>query len=443
MDLWVEMKFDGVQKGPIEKLKQEAWAMFSSEASTADTAGDADTVDLQHASDFATFDHTHTETDPVFSVWDRSSGILITESQVSDLDHFMSSDETDPVFTGTPAFGITGGQITNWDAAFGWDDHAGAGYDISNDSWTGTGDVYTTSGNVGIGTTSPIYKLEVRGGTSNALSYFINDNNTSGNALGLYVVGDARGSTEPGYGIAGLFWGYGSSTSGNAYGTQNIAYAYGTSTATGVYSHATGGSTTGREWAFFGYGDGYFSGNVGIGTDNPTETLTVAGTIESTSGGIKFPDGTIQTTASAPTWHQILPASERFELVMNDEAVLDHETGLVWAKDANLAGAQMTWVAAINYCINDLLIGGRLGWRLPSIEELSSLVDKTQSNPALPSGHLFTNVQSGHYWSATTYAGSTTGAWDVTFGSGDVDGSYKTSSVYAWCVRGGSGYDAR
>ncbi|MFH1561837.1 MAG: DUF1566 domain-containing protein [Nitrospirota bacterium] len=40
-------------------------------------------------------------------------------------------------------------------------------------------------------------------------------------------------------------------------------------------------------------------GNIGIGTANPTEKLTVAGTIESTSGGFKFPDGSIQTTAAS------------------------------------------------------------------------------------------------------------------------------------------------
>jgi len=37
--------------------------------------------------------------------------------------------------------------------------------------------------------------------------------------------------------------------------------------------------------------------NVGIGTTAPGQKLTVAGTIESTSGGVKFPDGTTQTTA--------------------------------------------------------------------------------------------------------------------------------------------------
>ncbi len=40
------------------------------------------------------------------------------------------------------------------------------------------------------------------------------------------------------------------------------------------------------------------SGGVGIGTNAPGEQLTVAGRIESTSGGFKFPDGTIQTTSA-------------------------------------------------------------------------------------------------------------------------------------------------
>lgn len=42
-------------------------------------------------------------------------------------------------------------------------------------------------------------------------------------------------------------------------------------------------------------GDSSFG--VGIGTENPSSPLTVAGMIESTSGGVRFPDGSTQTTA--------------------------------------------------------------------------------------------------------------------------------------------------
>ncbi len=41
------------------------------------------------------------------------------------------------------------------------------------------------------------------------------------------------------------------------------------------------------------------SGNVGVGTTTPAQALSVNGIIESTSGGIKYPDGTIQSSATS------------------------------------------------------------------------------------------------------------------------------------------------
>jgi hypothetical protein len=75
-------------------------------------------------------------------------------------------------------------------------------------------------------------------------------------------------------------------------------------------SAVSGSGTTGRiaKWAGVDGANTYTLGNsiifedkfgkVGIGTINPTSTLTVQGMIETTLGGYKFPDGTVQTTAA-------------------------------------------------------------------------------------------------------------------------------------------------
>ena len=45
----------------------------------------------------------------------------------------------------------------------------------------------------------------------------------------------------------------------------------------------------------------FTTGNVGIGTTTPAYALSVNGTIYSASGGIRFPDNTVQTTALGPS----------------------------------------------------------------------------------------------------------------------------------------------
>ena len=151
------------------------------------------------------------------------------------------------------------------------------------------------------------------------------------------------------------------------------------------------------------------------------------------------PGSTMKTLDEIPpTWSQILPISERFALVMGGEAILDKETGLVWAKDANFPGGAKNWLEAMNYCRNNVSIGDRKGWRLPALEELASLVDTTQEAPALPSGHPFVNVLSSQwYWSGTTSESSIGEAWAMYMGNGQVDTVDKRDSHFVWPVRGG------
>jgi hypothetical protein len=141
-----------------------------------------------------------------------------------------------------------------------------------------------------------------------------------------------------------------------------------------------------------------------------------------------------------PAWSQILPGADRFPLVMGGAAALDRETGLVW--DRSPDATTRTWFNALIHCYQRD-VGGRKGWRLPTIEELASLVDPNNptGNPDLPPGHPFSNVQSFVYWSATTSVGLTSAAWVVILINGIVDSANKTDPLLVWCVRGGQGID--
>jgi hypothetical protein len=129
-------------------------------------------------------------------------------------------------------------------------------------------------------------------------------------------------------------------------------------------------------------------------------------------------------------------------------AVLDRETGLVWEQSPSTTplqwgGPGVPMLTSAQFHCNNMNVGNRKGYRLPTLQELTSLVDPTRS-PALPAGHPFSNVQTGFYWSATTSASDAGFTWTVGFAGGGVSGDVgvKNSSLgFAWCVRGGQGVD--
>lgn len=107
-------------------------------------------------------------------------------------------------------------------------------------------------------------------------------------------------------------------------------------------------------------------------------------------------------------------------------AVHDMATGLMWSVEERQS---MAWKKAGAW-VKKLRAGGFKDWRLPTVEELFLLADRTKVDPAIDKAY-FPDCKSSWYWSGTPYAGSPGDfAWIVYFGNG---GSY-------WGNQGGGGY---
>lgn len=126
-----------------------------------------------------------------------------------------------------------------------------------------------------------------------------------------------------------------------------------------------------------------------------------------------------------------------------DGTVTDNLTALIWLKNAHCWGPQ-NWGNALT--TSNALAHGQCGltdgssagdWRLPNANEMHSLIDLTQSNPALPSGHHFYGVQLNAYWSSTTGTICITSAKAVSLLDGYVGNYAKSNWGYVWPVRGG------
>lgn len=148
---------------------------------------------------------------------------------------------------------------------------------------------------------------------------------------------------------------------------------------------------------------------------------------------------------TVPAWDQKFNTPARFKVLgqFGGDAVFDKETGLVWEQSPD--SDTRSWSGAQEFCIGRT-VGDRKGWRLPTAEELGSLVAPGKSNPALlNNGDPFDNVQNDLYWTATTAAFDTGRAWAVNFGSGltQTTGFKSSSNLLVWCVRGGQGLDGK
>lgn len=145
---------------------------------------------------------------------------------------------------------------------------------------------------------------------------------------------------------------------------------------------------------------------------------------------------TVDTTLYAK-WTATVP----FTADPSGQMITDNRTGLVWAKNAYVDGTRRSWQQALDYIttINSNNYLGKNDWRLPTKDELVSLVTTSQS--ASPSTWLiangFTNVQAYYYWSSTSKVGYTSVAWLINMSDGNAYDGNMATDYYVWPVRGG------
>jgi hypothetical protein len=122
--------------------------------------------------------------------------------------------------------------------------------------------------------------------------------------------------------------------------------------------------------------------------------------------------------------------------------VLDNVTGLMWESKTSDGGTRdklkfYTRAEADAYVttVNGLALCGHSDWRLPTPQELASMVDSSRSAGALVDPSGFPEQQVSSYWSGTSAAADTTAAWFLDFGSGLLSYQAKTGTAYVRLVR--------
>ncbi|MBE9569715.1 MAG: DUF1566 domain-containing protein, partial [Proteobacteria bacterium] len=135
--------------------------------------------------------------------------------------------------------------------------------------------------------------------------------------------------------------------------------------------------------------------------------------------------------------------------------VRDNVTGLIWevkTDDGSIhymynryrwQNAQDEFIAELN----SQQFGGYSDWRMPTIKELTAIIDHGKHDPSINTDY-FPNTLSPQYWrpgywSSTTFANKNDDAWGVSFYSANVSvylkSDYSDSGNFVRAVRGGSG----
>ncbi|MBW1814286.1 MAG: DUF1566 domain-containing protein [Deltaproteobacteria bacterium] len=140
-----------------------------------------------------------------------------------------------------------------------------------------------------------------------------------------------------------------------------------------------------------------------------------------------------------------------------DGTVTDMTTCLVWLKYADWGLTRAFWLDSI-YAANahnraGLLASGETifesgetvvnladgsdegDWRLPTLTELSGIINEGDESVCHSNMQLFEGVQSNYYWSSSMYVSDTGEAWAVSMSNGNELHDDKFLYAFVWPVR--------
>ena len=128
--------------------------------------------------------------------------------------------------------------------------------------------------------------------------------------------------------------------------------------------------------------------------------------------------------ASAPTGRYVVTSGGT-----GNGTVYDTKTKLTWQQ--TVPSTTWSWADAKTYCAGVGTNLGGTGWRLPTVKELLTIVDYSQSSPSIDLT-AFPSTTGMWFWSSSPYGSF---AWLVDFVAGRAEWGAASYPGYVRCVR--------
>ena len=131
-----------------------------------------------------------------------------------------------------------------------------------------------------------------------------------------------------------------------------------------------------------------------------------------------------------------------WEVKTADKALHDGQQTYSWYNtDTNTNGGfigeeKVTNTQAFMKSVNQAALCGFSDWRLPTRQELESIIDYGQTSLTIDS-KIFINIQAKPYWTSVTVSSSPTSAWAINMADASDGQHYKGNMHHVMLVRGG------